>query len=347
MRAIVTAALLVFAADVDGAIAYDLDLFEERCLDHDLAPRLRAAYCKVVAAQSDDPGTVARAFARRGRLLAEALQQPEAALANYDQMVAAQPDNVFALVLRARLRSKQYQTEGAIEDLTRAIDLDPDDIEIWLERAQIHAEDYEPEKAEADYRAAAKVDPDDPRPYNRMAMLKADAGDYRAAVDLFEKALDLQPGDPVLFANRGAMLLELGRYEEALADYRAVVRLGEADAATHAQLARLYRQGAAGERDLEKAAEHARLAEEMAPEIYDLAILRGDILSEDGQPEAAVAAHRRGLDAGPEMVPAYKESLRKQGYFEGPPEDGTDAAFWQALEACIRDGCVVFPEVTP
>ncbi len=190
------------------------------------------------------------------------------ALEDCNEALEREPDNVEALLLRARartLRSRFRDLGRARRDLDHISKLDPKDGRVWRTLGEIHVAQGHPkvalhayqhalaaecpddtaylfraalrlelrqlDKAEADARSFLSVSPDKPGGYAVLGMVLRKKGDVSGAFDVLDKALDLDPDHARSLVERASLFADLGHSERALADFDHAVQVsGEAEA---------------------------------------------------------------------------------------------------------------------
>ncbi len=238
----------------------------------------------------------------------------------YQELAAAYPDDERAHTLLGNHYFGQQEWELAIGEFTRAI----------------------------------QINPGYSQPYNQLGYAHRFLGNYAEAEQAFKKYIQLIPGDPNPFDSYAELLMKMGRYEESIASYRKALEqnpnfvashigiatdynlMGEHDRARE-QLEQLYRIARNdGERraahfamtvsymdegNVQSALEEQEKQFELAKKIDDAAAMAGDlivmgnILLENGKPDAAAEKFRKSFETMKEsnLSPEVKENARR-GY---------------------------------
>jgi tetratricopeptide (TPR) repeat protein len=115
----------------------------------------------------------------------------EEAIADYDEAIRLEPNNIVALTNRAVAYNFLGNYDAAIRDLDRALALKPDSAEVL----------------------------------NSRCWGRALAGHTQAAVADCNEALKLRPDDPNTLDSRGFAFLKMGETDRAIADYTAALKL--------------------------------------------------------------------------------------------------------------------------
>jgi tetratricopeptide (TPR) repeat protein len=175
----------------------------------------------------------------------EALGQPQAAMAEYDQAIHGPGDARRALIDRGHLLVRQGRFDEARKDYNRALSINPKDVDALTARGASWVAEGKGKKARAamaDFDAALSIRPNDAGALNaRGNFYLAELKPELALAD-FDKALAANPKDDVVLFNRGVAYKQLGRYDSALRDFNAVLRITPGDPMTLAAKGDAYRQ---------------------------------------------------------------------------------------------------------
>jgi tetratricopeptide (TPR) repeat protein len=199
-------------------------------------------------------------------------QQPERAMAIYEQVLRRMPNhagalhhvgliafaagnyNIAAGFIRGALAlipssaahgdlGNAYKELGRLDDALacygEALALDAGNPDLHYNRATALQALGRFEEALAGYDAALALNPNDPEARNNRGVALKELGRYEEALDSFELALAMVPGYADAHNNRGNVFIELKRFDEALACYDTVVALGAASGETHFNRARV------------------------------------------------------------------------------------------------------------
>lgn len=130
-----------------------------------------------------------------------------------DQLVAADPTNVDALLARYRYRST-YRLPNAAEDLAAALELDPSHVEAQLLAAsdQDFSHEIDPEKT---LRDVIETSPSDARGYLALADLLTEKGERDEAIRLLKAGKAETDSDPLLGLALAVAQLDANRTDEA------------------------------------------------------------------------------------------------------------------------------------
>ena len=168
--------------------------------------------------QADVRRKLANALARGGRF--------EEALPHWDRLLEAHPEHAAALYMqRATTLVNLDRPEAAIADFERAVAADPEDANLRLRYAA--ALDFMGQPGgDAQRVAAARLAAD---PTARARLTSAEARQHLAegrlgdAVRLFREAVSLDPGLHAARYELASALAALGRVDQALGEYRRVI----------------------------------------------------------------------------------------------------------------------------
>lgn len=185
---------------------------------------LLAAPAMPAAAQAGQSLAQAQALIDAGRA--------EAALPLLDQLLAREPANARALLLRSTARFLKDDLAGGRKDLDRALELDPGQRQAWLHRAALEVADQQYEAALASFGRAETLDPQAPDNHLNIGAVLLLQGKLQPASERFQRYLAQQPGSADAaylvasnYALAGYAALALGQLERAIAlDERARLR---------------------------------------------------------------------------------------------------------------------------
>jgi predicted Zn-dependent protease len=140
-----------------------------------------------------------------GMLLAQATidsRTPQDAIGAVDLALAAEPDNVEALALRAHANLKAARYADALADIERAVELDPDHLAILVPRVLVLLEFERVDEAEAALDAGkhtARIDEDQEGEEVQAKLCITNAaivfenGDHKSAEVMYADCLDAYP----------------------------------------------------------------------------------------------------------------------------------------------------------
>ena len=160
--------------------------------------------------------------------LDEAVELIEGGIARLDSEVEQGRFLLHRSVLRynhAQLMVRTASLEQALAEYDQIIAEDPNHPDYYFDRAGLLARAGRDEDAMANYTAAVTVGPPYPEPYYNRGEILMRHGDIDGAIRDFSRVLDLDPEFVDAYVNRASLLFELGRLEEAERDVRTGLEL--------------------------------------------------------------------------------------------------------------------------
>lgn len=151
--------------------------------------------------------------------------QIAAAAAIYTEILEEYPDNVEALLGRARTGSFARDEMMVLGDLMRAMILDPDNVDVLLAGNDWALSAYDYNSAATYLGQALDLEPDNPEVLLALAHLYAELGSYRDVVTYTTRAIEIDPTCAVAYNNRGAAYSWLRQDDLALADFAHALEL--------------------------------------------------------------------------------------------------------------------------
>ena len=167
-----------------------------------------------------------------------ALQQYEAALADYSRAIELDPKYTQAYTNRGTTYDALQQYEVALADYGRAIELDSNFAQAYYNRGNTYKALQQFEAALVDYKRAIKLDPSFAQAYVNIGVLLGNQGQLREALPYFEKAaqLGLSQGAQNAAQVRQMLGLETARQtdpaQQAFEAFQRAYSLGEMQRAT-------------------------------------------------------------------------------------------------------------------
>ncbi len=148
------------------------------------------------------------------------------ALERFNQLLAADPDHVKALLERGAAHASMGDTAAARKDLDRAVDLAPRDPVAWNSRGfHVHASKGDHARAIVDYDRAIKLDPNYSFAFNNRGWSLYKLGDVKKARKNIALAARKRGSNPYVFRNLGVIALETGEKEQACAYFSKALTL--------------------------------------------------------------------------------------------------------------------------
>lgn len=260
------------------------------------------------------------AYNRRGEWHA-AHDQPEEAIADFEDAVAMDDTRWQAVHNRAVSYAQLGRIEEAISDFDRTIELNDNYANAYFNRGELRYDLEDFAGAIEDYDQALRLRPTDVPAFNSRGHSHYKLGDYRAALRDYTEAIRLDPQFAAAYINRGDAHADLGEFAPAARDYRAAIRIDPL-------IGRAYQSAAWLMATCPDAAfRNAKLAVEAAEKAIEIDGQKDprylDTLAAafaaEGNFTEAVTWQRRALElAAPELRPRFETRLglyeRKQPY---------------------------------
>lgn len=260
------------------------------------------------------------AYNRRGEWHA-AQNQPEEALADFEEAVALDDTRWQAVHNRAVSYAQEGRIEEALADFDRTIDLNSNYANAFFNRGELRYDLEDFQGAIEDYDAALRLRPTDVPAFNSRGHSYYKLGDYRAALRDYNEAIRLDPQFAAAYINRGDAHADLGEFAPAARDYRAAIRIDPHIGRAYQSAAWLmvtcpdanFRSPSLG---LEAAQKAIELDGQSDPRYLDT---MAAALASDGQFAEAIQWQQRAIQAAtPEMRSRFSARLglyeRKQPY---------------------------------
>ena len=147
-------------------------------------------------------------------------KQIDAAIGEYDKIVAINPNNHFFFYERGKLLADTDRYDQAIEDFGKAIKLIPNNPAYYFERGKLFAGTGRFSQAMEDFSKAIDFVPDNPVYYSYRSNLLTDAGNYDLAIEDLSMIISLEGGSYTpAYYKRGGLYAQTGKYEDAVSDF--------------------------------------------------------------------------------------------------------------------------------
>jgi tetratricopeptide (TPR) repeat protein len=160
-------------------------------------------------------------FARRGRA--------EEAIAEYEKAVALHPRMSTAHANAATLLLKLGRTSEAIDHLQKQLALEPRNAELKRSLGDLLARENKPAEAIENYKQAVEAEPKDAEAAASLGRSLAESGQVQEGLVFLRKAAELAPDSAEAHYNYATALSQLGRLTEAITEYRAALKIREAN----------------------------------------------------------------------------------------------------------------------
>ena len=174
---------------------------------------------KILAANAFDSGTPQQ---RRERILQAQKQEVE----RLNKALSLNTNDIKAYEKRARARSFLRDHQGTLADYNQIIKLQPNNIQSRLSRAHLlsyHLQNYK--LALQDYEYILKLNPKDINNYHQTAQMRVKLLDYQGAVKDYTTIIQFNSQDSWAYIYRGYARVQLKDYKSALADANYVIKL--------------------------------------------------------------------------------------------------------------------------
>ncbi|HKQ72392.1 MAG TPA: tetratricopeptide repeat protein [Blastocatellia bacterium] len=174
----------------------------------------------------------------------------EAALAECQKALDAEPDLAFAYAIRALIHSQRQDHTRCVADCAEAIRLGLREADVYFARAVAQDNLGQPQDALADCTAALEIEPGHANAFNSRGLIRTRLGLLDEALADFAEAIRLVPNWGLPYLNRGQAHIARNDLDAAIADYDRVIALlnsseGQVDdglvAAAYANRGQVYR----------------------------------------------------------------------------------------------------------
>ncbi|HDQ72078.1 MAG TPA: tetratricopeptide repeat protein [Chloroflexi bacterium] len=268
-------------------------------------------------------------FIHRGLALAGA-GDPAAAVAQYEQALALNPESADAYYYLGRALSALGQEADALAALESAAALEPPvSPRRYLLRAEVYVARQAWESALEAFGQAAVLSPDDPAPHYRMGWLLAHKLDApEAALPHWQWALRVDPGYVPARMALGQAYAEQGACDEARDWLDPLLPPDQASSPASAAETRLAERGHGLLGDCflqqaryDEALDHLARASSLAPDDVSRLLPLARAYAQASRYHDAIAAYRQALALDPGNAQA-RQGLAELGWFEAPDDDG-------------------------
>ncbi len=240
------------------------------------------------------------AYLMRG-IVWEEMNEPDIALADYNEALRQDPNDAEAHLRRANVRqTRKHDPEGALTDYNAALRLDPTLIQAYRQRAQALMAKQRFELAIADYNEAIRLDGRDITAYHGRALANQAKGNLDDAIEDLTTAIRLGSNDPVVYLNRGNAWSDKQEYDKAIADYSEAIKLDRHYAAA------FHNRGIASrlKKDYDKAISDHNVAIRLAPKDPAAYLARGVAWKKMKEYDRALADYSEALRLDPKNAEA-------------------------------------------
>jgi len=138
--------------------------------------------------------------------------------------------NVPALLSRALVSSASGRTDEAIADFEQILAADPDNVNALVGRAVAYRRAGELDRSLESFELALTKQPGNSAALRAKGGILEEKQDFDGALHVYDDLLGLDSRDPEVWALQGSVLERLGEPEEALASYHEALKLDPANA---------------------------------------------------------------------------------------------------------------------
>ena len=146
-------------------------------------------------------------------------------IAHLTQAIALKDDFTEARQLRAEALIKMRQYAEAQEDIDALLAQNPDDENALLLRGRLYEATGTPDKAETDYRRVTELNPFNEQAYLQLGQFYIAHGELEEAISLFDEAIEINPEFARAYHERGRAKLLNGDKEGSIEDMKKELEL--------------------------------------------------------------------------------------------------------------------------
>lgn len=214
----------------------------------------------VVVRDNGDGWVRVRDRYREGWVSKDDLLAKADAVAHFDALLKAEPQNSWALFMRAASNNENGKHDAAVADYTAYLKQVPNSQAAINNRGIVWSNKKEYDKAIEDFDAVLKLNPQYAVAYGNRANARLNKKEYDKAVEDCDKAIELDPkyATPVWY--RARALAKLKKYDEATKGFEEAVKMDPAPARFNALAWHLATCPEGKQRDGKKAVEAAKKA---------------------------------------------------------------------------------------
>lgn len=171
----------------------------------------------------ENPDNVA-ALIGRARAYAQ-LGEGQPALVDGKRAVSLAPESSEAYVARGLALLTNGDLEMGVADLQEAVEVDNTNAEAYFVLGEVYSALGEPQQALSNYTEAIENDPKNAEYYATRASLHYALGEFEAALDDYADAIELEPNNPDHYYGRAFVYFDMGEVEKAIEDDDRVIEL--------------------------------------------------------------------------------------------------------------------------
>ena len=248
------------------------------------------------------------------------------AIADYSQVIEAEPKNAAAFAKRAKAQSLSGAQDKALADAQAAVDLDPQLDDSHLALGIVLTAKGDIDKAASALQEAVKLNPENDSAQNRLGVVFITQRKYAEAIAALDKAITAKPTEPTYWRNRSEASYRSGDYKKSLEDATKAIELDP-------KLLDAYRYSAYSKEaisDFDGAISDTNKALELVPEDYSRLADRGRMHRRQNKIPEAISDMTRALEVEPRYV--YALQLRGQYYRDQQNWEGAAQDFEKVVE---------------
>lgn len=215
----------------------------------------------------------------------------DAALADADGMIRAEPASSSGFTLRAQVWLQKSDLERARRDIDDAIRLGPKEAASYSTRGFILHQQGQYDLAIADYDRAMRLKPKEAMLFSNRGNSWQAKRDYARALADQSEAMRLNPANAAFYSSRGSAYREMGEFDKALADFDQATKMNPKLPTPYAGRGLIWRARA----DFDKAITELDQAVARDPNFLGAYVSRGLANESRGNVEAARQDFRQAL----------------------------------------------------
>ncbi len=269
-----------------------------------LKPAATGCVCTLERAAGDQVLLWIRSQGLRGWAPTAAVVPLNHADAFFSGQIQADPNNSFALVMRAVVRYENDDPEHAFSDVDEALRRKPDDVTALLERAYLWQCRNRLDLAIADANRAIGLESQNAQAHVERGVFYFSAREYNKAERDFTQAIGLGSRSPAVHLCLGMIHLERGEGEPAIAEFNVALKIDPTRLDAYLGLATVYLLRA----DANKALAVFNRAIEVAPQSAEAYSARSTYFLSRGKFDKALD----DLDVAIRLDPASGEHLHSR-----------------------------------
>jgi tetratricopeptide (TPR) repeat protein len=229
----------------------------------------------------------------------------EQAIAEYEKVIAASPDEVWLRLHLAEIYDAQGETEKALAQYQQTIELEPDNTEaysrlreLYKKSAELYSTESGSDEAIALLREVSSRNPEAIWPHLELGHLYREEGKLEEAIAEYRKVIELEPDNADGYAYLSDAYKADGRMEEAVGVYERAMAAHPDRAWPHLGLGQLYQE----EERVEEAIAEYRKAIELEPGAVQAYSGLSRLYRATGRVEEAVGVYEEAVAAYPDRV---------------------------------------------